>query len=62
MLKTDLLKEKILFGTDYYVVRQQESEKQLLTELQAYLDEEEFQILSLDNIQAYLSRTFEGEA
>ncbi|MEL6192908.1 MAG: hypothetical protein AAFR66_12700, partial [Bacteroidota bacterium] len=60
MLKTDLLKEKILFGTDYYVVRQEESEKQLLTELQAYLDEEEFRILSLDNIQAYLGRSFES--
>ncbi|MEM6764974.1 MAG: hypothetical protein AAF655_08615 [Bacteroidota bacterium] len=59
MLKTDYLKEKVLFGTDYYVVRQEESEKQLLTELMAYLEEGEFRQLSLTNNQAYLERSWD---
>ena len=49
----------MLFGTDYYVVRQEESEIQLLTELMAYLEEGEFRQLSLTNNQAYLERSWD---
>ncbi|HZH94516.1 MAG TPA: hypothetical protein VEY06_01475 [Flavisolibacter sp.] len=48
------LKEKILFGTDFYVVRNHKSEKHLLASMTAGLTEEEFDLLARINPRRFL--------
>ena len=52
------LKEKVLYGTDFYVVRNHKSEKHMLAQTQALLDEEAFDLIARYNPQQYLNRTF----
>ncbi len=58
LLKTSLknpeLKKRILFGTDFYVVRNHKSEREMFGELQANLSEEEFDQIARYNPRFYL--------
>jgi hypothetical protein len=47
---------KILYGTDFYVVRQKKSEKQLWTEVRAYLSKREFDLITKLNPDSYLKK------
>ncbi len=51
-----ILRQRVLFGTDFYVVRNHKSEKQLLAELQANLDQEEFDLIARENPNRFLTR------
>ncbi len=62
----DLLKEtinnpklgkKVLFGTDFYVVRNHKSEKNLLVQTKGSLDYDEFDLIARENPIEYLKRT-----
>lgn len=55
-LNNPALKEKILFGTDFYVVRNHNSEKGLLAETMASLSTEEFDLIARENPINYLKR------
>jgi len=50
------LRSRVLFGTDFYVVRNHKSEREMLTELQAALSEEDFDQIARTNPRDYLSR------
>ncbi|WP_422104201.1 hypothetical protein [Winogradskyella sp.] len=50
------LRKKILFGTDFYVVRNHKSDKNLFVDLKSYLGEEKFDLIAIDNPADYLSK------
>lgn len=50
------LRSHILYGTDFYVVRNHNSDKDLFIETQAALDEESFDLIARENTFNYLSR------
>lgn len=58
ILQDDKVNDKILFGTDYYVVSQKKTEKVLYHNLQSYLGEELFYKISNTNPKKYLSTKF----
>ena len=49
------LGERVLFGTDFYMVRSHTSEKSLLLECQAHLKESEFDLIARRNPRTYLN-------
>ncbi len=50
------LRSRVLFGTDFYVVRNHKSDKELFIETKALLDEENFDLIASENTHNYLSR------
>ena len=50
------LRSHILFGTDFYVVRNHNSDKDLFVETRAALDEESFDLIARENTHNYLSK------
>jgi predicted TIM-barrel fold metal-dependent hydrolase len=55
-INNPLLKDRILFGTDFYVVRNHNSEKELLATTMANLSTEEFDLIARENPINYLKR------
>ena len=55
-LSNAALKEKVLFGTDFYVVRNHNSEKELLARTMANLSTEEFDQIAKENPINYLKK------
>ena len=53
-LRNESLKNKVLFGTDFYVVRNHNSEKDLLAQTMSNLSSEEFDLIARDNPINYL--------
>ena len=49
------LKDKVLFGTDFYVVRNHKSDKEMLADMMAGLDEEEFDQIARKNPKVFLN-------
>lgn len=54
-LRNPKLRRQILFGTDFYVVRNHKSDKHMLAEIQGGLHEDEFNQIALDNPKKYLN-------
>jgi hypothetical protein len=54
-LKNDKLKKRVLFGTDFYVVRNHKSEKDMLIHLQTSLSRGEFHWIAKNNPIAFLN-------
>lgn len=52
----EILRKKVLFGSDFYVVRSQRSDKDIFVELKSYLTEEEFDLIARDNPHEYLKQ------
>ncbi len=50
------LRERVLFGTDFYVVRNHYSEKDLMAQITAGLSQSEFDLIARDNPKAYLKK------
>ncbi len=50
------LRSRILFGTDFYVVRNHKSEKNLFVDLKTHLGEEDFDLIARENPFNYLAR------
>jgi predicted TIM-barrel fold metal-dependent hydrolase len=48
-LQVDGLKEKILYGTDFYVVRQKGTDKKFWTDIQAHLSKDELNLIAKAN-------------
>ena len=55
MLQDEKVKNKILFGTDYYLVSQKNTESVLFQKLRGYLGEELFHLISNENPRRFLS-------
>lgn len=55
-LQNDKLKKKVLFGTDFYVVRNHKSDKQMLADMTGGLSEQEFDQIARYNPVAYLKQ------
>ncbi|MFV0572876.1 MAG: hypothetical protein ACK5M1_10670, partial [Xanthomarina gelatinilytica] len=55
LLQDEKVSHKILFGTDYYVVSQKNSEKALYQNLRSYLGDDLFFKIAHDNPKAFLS-------
>lgn len=49
------LKGKVLFGTDFYVVRNHKSDKNMLATMMGGLDEEDFNVIARDNPRKFLN-------
>ncbi len=58
LLQDDKVNHKILFGTDYYVVAQKNTEKALFQNLRSYLGEELFYKIANTNPKKFLSTSF----
>lgn len=54
MLTNDKLSKKILFGSDYYMVEVESNERRFGLELRAYLGEENFNKIAVENPKAFL--------
>lgn len=48
------LRSRILFGSDFYVVRSKKADKDIFTELKSYLTESEFDLIARENPAHYL--------
>ena len=55
-LQNTKLRQRVLFGTDFYVVRNHKSEKQMLAELITHLSDHDFDQIARDNPKKYLNR------
>jgi len=55
-LQHDTLKTRVLYGSDFYVVRNHKSDKNMLADMRAGLTEEEFEQIAGKNPIAYLQR------
>lgn len=55
ILQDSKVRDKILFGTDYYMVSQKNAEKELYHNLRGYLGEDLFELISHHNPEKYLS-------
>jgi predicted TIM-barrel fold metal-dependent hydrolase len=51
------LRERVLYGTDFYVVRNYKSDKNMLADMLAGLTTEEFDLLARDNPCSFLARS-----
>jgi predicted TIM-barrel fold metal-dependent hydrolase len=51
-----ILQKRVLFGTDFYVVRNHKSDKNMLSDMRGGLPEEEFDMIARDNPREYLKR------
>jgi predicted TIM-barrel fold metal-dependent hydrolase len=58
LLQDEKVKDKILFGTDYYVVAQKNTEKALFQNLRSYIGEDLFYMISHTNAKRFLSTSF----
>lgn len=54
-LRNDSLKEKVLFGTDFYVVRNHKADKQMLADMMGGLSEVEFDQIARVNPRKFLN-------
>ena len=54
-LQNDKLKTRVLFGTDFYVVRNHKSEKQMLADLQEALNTDELNCITINNPREFLN-------
>ncbi len=54
ILDDDKVKHKILFGTDYYVISKNETDKTLYQNLRTYLGKEHFEMIAVTNPKNYL--------
>ncbi|WP_353778632.1 hypothetical protein [Winogradskyella sp. 3972H.M.0a.05] len=54
-LANDKLQEHVLYGSDFYVVRNHKSDKELLADMRAGLSEVEFDQIARENPRAYLN-------
>lgn len=59
-LKNNKLREKVLYGTDFYVVRNHKSDKELLADMMAVLDKEEFDQIARTNPRHFLNLPLEN--
>lgn len=50
------LRSRVLFGSDFYVVRSQKSDKDIFTELRSFLSEEEFDLIARENPHNYMQK------
>jgi predicted TIM-barrel fold metal-dependent hydrolase len=50
------LRQRVLFGTDFYVVRNHKSDKNMLADILSHLSEEEFDLIARENPEQFLSR------
>jgi len=60
-LKNPGLKEKVLYGTDFYVVRNHKTDKNMLAEMLDNLTEEEFDMITRENPRKFLSSKLHGD-
>lgn len=59
-MQNDRLKYRVLFGTDFYVVRNHKSEKHMLADMLDHLSEEEFDRVSRYNPREFLKNAIHG--
>ncbi|MBX2896876.1 MAG: hypothetical protein KF763_15625 [Cyclobacteriaceae bacterium] len=59
-LQNERLREKVLFGTDFYVVRNHKSEKNMLADITYHLTDEELDQIGRTNPRVFLSNALHG--
>lgn len=52
----DKLRSRVLYGSDFYVVRSQKSDKDIFTEITSYLSEAEFDLIARDNPHEFMKQ------
>lgn len=61
-LENEVLKKRILYGSDFYVVRNHKSDKNMMADMRARLTELEFDQIARINPVSYLQRSIPGHA
>lgn len=56
-LQDDTVKGKILYGSDFYMVEQETTERQFLTNIRAYIGEDNFKLIAEQNPKLFLYKT-----
>ncbi|MCB0559217.1 MAG: amidohydrolase family protein [Phaeodactylibacter sp.] len=59
--ENEKLRKRVLFGTDFYVVRNHKSDKQIVTDTLAELDDEEFNLIARENPRVFLGLSQETQ-
>ncbi len=59
-LENNVLKDRILFGTDFYVVRNHKSEKSMLADMLVHLTQQEFDQIARINPRKFLGSSLHG--
>ena len=59
-LSNEMLLKKVLFGTDFYVVRNHKSEKNILADMQFWLNEAEYNQIARVNPRTFLNNKIHG--
>ncbi|MDH5599024.1 MAG: hypothetical protein OEY34_07865, partial [Cyclobacteriaceae bacterium] len=59
-LSNEMLLKKVLFGTDFYVVRNHKSEKNILADMQFWLNEGEYNQIARVNPRTFLNNKIHG--
>ena len=57
VLKTPNTKEKVLFGSDFYMLQKDYSERRFGIDVRGYLDDQDFWLISETNPKRFLSKT-----
>lgn len=53
LLADPVLRKKILFGSDYYMVETETTDRRFGLDLRGYIGEEDFKTIALDNPKVY---------
>lgn len=53
-LEDEIFKSRILYGSDFYMVEQETSERQFLTNIRAYIGEKNFKLIAETNPNQFL--------
>ena len=55
LLEDEMLRSKILYGSDFYMVEQQTGERQFLTNVRGFIGEENFKQIAEINPEIFLN-------
>ena len=55
-LQDEVFKKKILYGSDFYMVEQETTERLFLINVRSYIGEESFKLIAEQNPQIFLKR------
>ena len=60
LMSTSGICDRVLFGTDFYVVRSQKSDKQMWTDIIGALSERELELIAVENPRKFLQNKITG--
>lgn len=62
LLEDEKIRRKVLFGSDYYMVETEADERRFGLDLRAYIGEQYFKAIAIDNVQTFLGEPVANKA